>query len=135
MVESICILVVDDNPAMADTLADILEAEGFKVHAANSGVEALKFMAEQPVDILLTDVKMPNMNGLELFQKARKLFPQLITIFMTAYSADELIQQGMAEGVKIVLTKPLEINFLLHLFSAEQRIISEAHRMTAAQSK
>ena len=87
------------------------------------------------MDILLTDVKMPNMNGLELFQKARKLFPQLITIFMTAYSADELIQQGMAEGVKIVLTKPLEINFLLHLFSAEQRIISEAHRMTAAQSK
>ena len=135
MVESICILVVDDNPAMADTLADILEVKGFIVHAAASGAEALEILREQPVDILLTDVKMPNMNGLELFQKARKLFPQLITIFMTAYSADELIQQGMAEGVKIVLTKPLEINFLLHLFSAEQRIISEAHRMTAAQSK
>jgi len=135
MVESICILVVDDNPAMADTLADILEVKGFIVHAAASGAEALEILREQPVDILLTDVKMPNMNGLELFQKARKLFPQLITIFMTAYSADELIQQGMAEGVKIVLTKPLEINFLLHLFSAEQRIISEAHRMTEAQSK
>ena len=99
MVESICILVVDDNPAMADTLADILEVKGFIVHAAASGAEALEILREQPVDILLTDVKMPNMNGLELFQKARKLFPQLITIFMTAYSADELIQQGMAEGV------------------------------------
>ena len=107
MVESICILVVDDNPAMAETL----------------------------VDILLTDIKMPNMNGLELYRDTRKLYPRLITIFMTAYSADELIQQGMAEGVKIVLTKPVEINFLLSLLSAEQRVISEAHRMAAVQKE
>ena len=66
------------------------------------------------------------MNGLELYRKTRKVYPNLITIFMTAYAADDLIQQGMAEGVKIVLTKPLEINFLLHLFSAEQRIINGA---------
>ena len=46
------------------------------------------------------------MNGLELYRETRKLDPQLITIFMTAYAADELIQQGMAEGVKTVLTKP-----------------------------
>ena len=126
MVESICILVVDDNPAMADTLADILEVKGFIVHAAASGAEALEILREQPVDILLTDVKIPNMNGLELFQKARKLCPQLITIFMTAYSADELIQQGMAEGVKTVLTKPLEINFMLHLFSAYKKELMES---------
>jgi CheY-like chemotaxis protein len=135
MAETISILVVDDNPGMAETLRDILEAKGFIVHAAASGAEALEIMGKQPVDILLTDVKMPGMNGLELHRKTRKTYPRLITIFMTAYSADEIIQQGMAEGVKIVLTKPLEINFLLHLFSAEQRIISASHRMAAEQSE
>jgi CheY-like chemotaxis protein len=126
MSESISILVVDDNPAMADSLSDILVAKGFTVHAAASGVEALEILQKQPVDILLTDVKMPNMNGLELYRETRKTYPNLITIFMTAYAADELIQQGMAEGVKVVLTKPVDINFMVHLFSAEKRIINEA---------
>ena len=126
MSETISILVVDDNPAMAESLADILEAKGFSVSKAASGAEALEILRERPVDILLTDVKMPEMDGLELFRETRSLYPKLITIFMTAYAADDLIQQGMAEGVKIVLTKPLEINFLLHLFSAEQRIINGA---------
>ena len=106
MSEAISILVVDDNLAMADTLADILEAKGFTVHAAASGAEALEILRERPVDILLTDVKMPEMDGLELFRETRSLYPKLITIFMTAYAADDLIQQGMAEGVNTVLTKP-----------------------------
>ena len=124
MNETMHILVVDDNLAMADTLADILEMKGFAVNAAVCGADALEILREQPVDILLTDVKMPGMNGLELYREARKLYPRLITIFMTAYSADELIQQGMAEGVKTVLTKPVEINFLLHLFSVYKKRIN-----------
>ena len=78
------------------------------------------------MDILLTDVKMPEMDGLELFRETRSLYPKLITIFMTAYAADDLIQQGMAEGVKTVLTKPLDIKFLLSFFSAQKRIINRA---------
>jgi two-component system response regulator YesN len=126
MSETISILVVDDNPAMATALADILEVKGFVVHTAASGAEALEIMRKQPVDILLTDVKMPEMNGLELYRGTRKLYPRLITIFMTAYSADDLIQLGMAEGVKTVLTKPVEINFLLHLFSAYKKELMES---------
>ena len=131
MSETIRILVVDDNPAMAGTLADILEMKGFSVHAAASGAEALEILRKQPIDILLTDVKMPGMNGLELYRETRKAYPKLVTIFMTAYTADELIQQGMAEGVKIVLDKPVDINFMVSLFSAEKRIISENRRMAA----
>jgi CheY-like chemotaxis protein len=135
MSNTISILVVDDNPSMADTLLDILEVKGFEVHAATSGAKALEILGKQPVDILLTDVKMPEMNGLELFQQARRLYPQLITIFMTGYSADDLIQQGLAEGVKTVLSKPVDINFLIHLFSAEKRIISENSGMTNVLSE
>jgi CheY-like chemotaxis protein len=126
MSETLCILVVDDNPSMADSLADILEIKGFTVRAAASGKEALEILREGPVDFLLTDVKMPEMNGLDLYRATRKLYPRLITVFMTAYAADDLIQQGMAEGVKTVLTKPLDIKFLLSFFSAQKRIINRA---------
>jgi two-component system response regulator HydG len=131
MSEMLRILVVDDNPEMAETLADILELKGYTVHAAASGAEALEILQDQPVDILLTDVKMPGMNGLELYRETRKLYPRLITIFMTAYSADELIQQGMAEGVKTILDKPLDMNFLVRLLSVYGRIIAEAGKMAA----
>jgi CheY-like chemotaxis protein len=131
MSEMIRILVVDDNPDMAETLADILELKGFTVHAVASGAEALEILRDRSVDILLTDVKMPGMNGLELYRETRKLYPRLITIFMTAYSADELIQQGMAEGVKTILDKPLDMNFLVRLLSVYGRIIAEAGKMAA----
>jgi CheY-like chemotaxis protein len=68
---------------------------------------------------------------LELYRETRKFSPRLITIFMTAYSADELIQQGMAEGVKTILDKPLDMNFLVRLLSAHGRIIEEAGRLAA----
>jgi CheY-like chemotaxis protein len=125
MSEIISILVVDDNPAMADSLADILEVKGFSVHAAASAAQALEILRAGPVDILLTDVKMPEMNGLELYRETRKMYPEIVTIFMTAYAADDLIQQGMAEGVKTVLTKPLDIKFMLSFFSAQKRIINK----------
>jgi CheY-like chemotaxis protein len=119
----VTILVVDDNMLMASTLTDILTVKGFTVHAAFSGAEALKFLQSQHVDILLTDVIMPDMNGVELYRATRKAYPNLITVLMTAYAADDIIEQGLAEGIKTVLTKPLNIDLLLVLFSAYQRIL------------
>jgi two-component system response regulator HydG len=126
MSESLSILVVDDNPAMATTLVDILDVKGFEVHAAYSGAEALEILQDHPVNILLTDVKMPDMNGVELYRETRKNHPNLITVLMTAYAADNLIQQGMAEGIQTVLTKPVDIDFLLALFSAFKRLTTKA---------
>ena len=122
MSETIHILVVDDIPDMANSLADILEMKGFAVHAAASGAEALEILRGQAVDILLTDVKMPGMNGLELYREARKLYPKVTTIFMTAYSADELIQQGRVEGIKAILDKPVDMEFLFTLLRSIIRI-------------
>jgi CheY-like chemotaxis protein len=120
--EIFTILIVDDNPSMATGLADVLEVKGFKVHAANSGAEALKILEDQHVDILLTDVRMPDMNGVQLYRATRKNHPALITILMTAYSADEIIQQGMKEGIKTVLSKPVNMEFMLSLFLAYKRM-------------
>jgi CheY-like chemotaxis protein len=123
MSEVLAILVVDDNPSMAKTLGDILDVKGFEVHSASSGAEALAILRNQRVDILLTDVRMPDMNGVALYREARKTHPDLTTVLMTAYAADDIIRQGISEGIKTVLNKPLDINFLLSLFSAYKRLI------------
>ena len=115
------VLIVDDNPSMASALADILVIKGFETYLVASGAAALQVLQDHPVDILLTDVIMPEMNGVELYRKTRQDYPQLITILMTAYAADELIQQGMAEGIKTVLTKPIDIDFLILLLSTYNR--------------
>ena len=115
------VLIVDDNPSMASALADILVIKGFETHLVASGAAALQVLQDHPVDILLTDVIMPEMNGVELYRKTRQDYPQLITILMTAYAADELIQQGMAEGIKTVLTKPIDIDFLILLLSTYRK--------------
>jgi CheY-like chemotaxis protein len=125
MSEPLSILIVDDNPSMATSLADVLEVKGFQVRATSSGNEALEFLAANPVDVLLTDVKMQEMDGLALFRAARKKYPRLVTIFMTAYAADDLIQQGMAEGIKTVLNKPLDMDLLIMLFSAYKNILKK----------
>jgi CheY-like chemotaxis protein len=120
------ILVVDDNLSLARSLKDILEVKGYTVHVANSGAEALKILDAHPVDILLTDVIMEGMNGLELYLAAREAHPRLVTFLMTAYAADDLIQQGMRAGIRTVLNKPLDIDLVLMLFSAHARLFAES---------
>jgi len=61
---------------------------------------------------------MPDMNGVDLYRATQKSHPDLLTFLMTAYAADDIIQDGLKEGIKTVLTKPLDINFLLMLLSS-----------------
>jgi CheY-like chemotaxis protein len=126
MSESLSVLVVDDHPSMATGLADILEFKGFEVFVAYSGAEALEILRNHPFDILLTDVIMPDMNGVELFWESKKSYPYLTTFLMTAYAAEDIIQQSMAKGIQATLTKPVDIDSLLSLFSTIQRRITNA---------
>jgi two-component system, NtrC family, response regulator HydG len=115
------ILVVDDNPPMTKTLQDILVIKGYEVYTAFSGAEALEVLRNQKIDILLTDVIMPEMDGVALYRKAKEIHPRLIGFLMTAYSHDDIIRQGMAEGIKTVLPKPIDINLFLSIVSAVER--------------
>jgi two-component system, NtrC family, response regulator HydG len=117
MKEQTHILVVDDNLSMAKTIASILAFKGYAVHCAYSGSEALKILYKLPVDILLTDIKMPGMNGVELYREIRKVRPRLITYLMTAYASSDILQQGIDDGIEDVLLKPLDIERLLSLLA------------------
>jgi len=122
MSDQTTILVVDDNPPMAKTLSDILSIKGYAVYTAFSGAEALDILSHNEVHILLTDVIMPDMDGVALYRQTRKTHPRLVTFLMTAYAADEIIHQGIAEGIKTVLTKPVDINLFLNLVMAVEQV-------------
>jgi two-component system response regulator HydG len=111
------ILIVDDDTKMANTLVDILNTKGYEAEAAYSGHEALDMVKEGLFDCVLTDIKMPAMNGVELFKAIKKENSDLPVVMMTAYSTHRLVKEGTEQGAIATLTKPLDINALLRFFS------------------
>jgi two-component system, NtrC family, response regulator HydG len=112
------ILIVDDDQRMGHTLGDILRLAGHEITEAHSGPQALGEVQTRSFDCVLTDVRMPGMDGVELHRQLRKAQPGLPVILMTAFAADSLTNQGLDEGVVGVLDKPLDINHLLGFLSS-----------------
>jgi len=112
------ILIVDDDRRMTRTLADILSVSGYEPTEASSGPDALEKVRAMEFDCVLSDIKMPEMDGVELHRHLRGIQPGLPVVLMTAYAADELIRKGLDEGVAGVFDKPLDINHLLGFFTS-----------------
>jgi two-component system response regulator HydG len=112
------ILIVDDDHRMTQSLADILTLSGYETVEAFSGPEALELIRSQTFDCVLTDVKMPGIDGLELYRRLTLTQPGLPVVLMTAYAAQEIIRKGLDEGVVGVFEKPLDINQLLGFFTS-----------------
>ncbi len=103
------VLLVDDEESLRITLAANLELEGFEVLEADCGEKALELLAQHEVDLLLTDIRMPGINGVELFRRARALRPSVPVVLMTAFAMEELIQSALQEGVYTLLPKPFDV--------------------------
>jgi len=115
--EELHILIVDDDRRMAKTLADICRVKGYVAEIAHSGPEALEKLDKVSFDCVLSDIRMPRVNGVELYRAIKARQPDLPVVLMTAYSADSLVQEGLEEGAIAALTKPLDIGLLLSFFS------------------
>lgn len=111
------ILVVDDDWPMAKSLVDILRVKGYAAEAAYSGSEALERMEDDQFDCVLTDIKMPEVNGVELLRAIHAIRPGLPVVLMTAYATGDLVRQGLAEGAVASLVKPLDIDIVLSFLS------------------
>ena len=83
------ILIVDDQVSFSNHIRAILENENYSVATAHNADQAIGIISSEPVDILLTDMKMPGMNGLELYKVAKKINPDISSIVMTAYGTDQ----------------------------------------------
>jgi PAS domain S-box-containing protein len=105
------VLVVDDDPGMCRTLAEILTAEGCRVETAADGAEALARVQSSPFDVVLTDVVMPKMDGHELFCEIRVRYPDLPVLMMTAFhhDKDHIIKRSKLRGLEgVIFKKPVD---------------------------
>ena len=102
------ILVVDDEEIVRDSLARWLEEDGYQVETAPDGHAALTKLAEQAYAILLVDLKMPGMDGLQVLAQARTMQPDAAVIIMTAYATVDTAVQAMKQGAYDYLVKPFE---------------------------
>ena len=107
------ILVVDDELAVRDSLKEWLEEEGFSVAMAGSGPEALELMLAAPYHLMLLDIKMPGMEGVEVLERAKALAPELTVIMMTAYATVDTAVEAMKIGASDYLVKPFELEVLM----------------------
>jgi DNA-binding NtrC family response regulator len=122
------ILVVDDEPVVRESLQGWFAEDGYPVEIAENAREALEKLQESSWDILLTDVKMPGMDGLELQQQVKKLAPEVTVIIMTAYASVDSAMQAIKEGAYDYVTKPLDPEDLTQIIERaweRQRLLQE----------
>jgi DNA-binding NtrC family response regulator len=116
------ILVVDDEASVRDTIRrGLSQMGGFSVEVAQNGAEAIEKIEKDVFDLVLTDLKMPEMDGLELLKTVKGTRPEIMVILMTAYGSIETAVEAMKKGANDYITKPIDFNELLIHISKVQK--------------
>jgi len=107
MLKPASILLVDDEPEIIESLRDILEPLGYTVHCATDPRTALQKASQQQIDIVIADINMPEMDGIQLLRNLKTMRPLVQVIMVTAFSTLEKIQACLEAGASDYLLKPL----------------------------
>lgn len=107
------ILLLEDDTLFCETLEDFLDDEGFIVHTASDGEEALSLNFENNYDLYLLDINVPKINGLDLLKELRQSGDNTPTIYLTSYKDKETLKEGFLNGADDYLTKPVDMEELL----------------------
>ncbi len=108
MKEYVKILVVDDEVMMRNLLLKILESEGYQITLASSAHDALEKLEKNKFDLMLSDVKMPGMNGFELLEEVKKKWTDMAVIVMTGYGDAYSVKEALLKGADEYLSKPFK---------------------------
>lgn len=106
------ILIIDDEEDILDTLSEVISKWGYLPIVARDGEDALKKFDEVPIDLILSDIRMPKMDGLSLLEKIKRLSPHTIIILLTGYPSIETAVKAMKNGAFDYLTKPINLDEL-----------------------
>jgi len=115
------VLIVDDDVNYADTTVDLLNEKGFDCVGVHSGREAMDKVKEVAFDVVLLDVRMPVMNGVETYREIKKIRPQAVIVFVTAYRMDELAKDALKEGACGLVYKPVDINRMVSVIERSRK--------------
>ncbi len=111
------ILVVDDNKEFCKNVTDILEMRGYEVMTAHDGFQGLEMVKQDGFDLVLMDIRMPAMNGVETFKRLKEIAPETRVIMVTAFAVEDLIREALREGAYGILNKPLDFDELFELIN------------------
>ncbi len=114
MADQFRILVVDDEAAQRELVGGFLRKQGFDVAEAGGGREAVARFKQEPFDLVLTDMRMPDLSGLEVLEAVRSMSPETAVMIITAYGTIETAVSAVKAGAADYLTKPLNLDELLH---------------------
>ena len=112
------VLVVDDDLGICQSVQEILEAAGCEVFTAHDGAEGLRIVESTPLDVVLSDVVMPEMDGYQLYTTIRKTHPELPVLMMTGfhYDREHVIKRSRLEGLEgVIFKKPVDPNRLIEV--------------------
>ncbi len=112
MIEQARILVVDDEPEVRQLVADFLEAKGYQVSTAPGGAEALAAVAAEQPHLVLLDIMMPRMSGLEVLQRIRQVDQSVGIIMLTAVEDEAIAKEAMRKEAYDYITKPIDFGYL-----------------------
>lgn len=107
------IFIVDDDTDHAESLADVLEMHGYSVAMSFTGEQGVARFRNEDFDVVLMDVKLPGMNGVETFFEFKKIRPNARVLMMTGYSVEQLVAQAVDNGALGILHKPVSVSELL----------------------
>jgi DNA-binding response OmpR family regulator len=113
MPERIKLLFVDDEKGFVHVLSNRLSKRGFDVTKAYSGSEGIKVLRQQDFDIAILDLKMEDMDGLEVLKIFKKMYPEMEVLMLTGHGSEKAAREGIEYGAFDYLTKPCELSELL----------------------
>lgn len=130
------VLIVDDEVDFTEILSMRLQEVGETVFVANSGKECLDVLSAETVDVVILDIKMPDMDGIETLREIKKHFPLIEVIMLTGHGSTETAVVGMKMGAFDYLLKPADFDHLTEkLTSARKRIDEQRERIRRAEEK
>lgn len=132
------ILVVDDDPSLRRVLQVQLEQDGYDVAVAASAQQTLSVLQLRHFDLVITDLKMPGMSGLELLKHVRLQYPQTIIIMLTAFGTVDTAVESMKAGAYDYLTKPVhsdEMSLVVHRALEHLRLVEQVRTLRLSLNK
>ena len=129
-------LILDDEEPIVHMLSKVCEKEGHKVFPFTQSVDALMHLASEPLDLLITDMHMPEHGGMTVMREARRLQPNIFTLIITGHTSRYTIEDLMADGTADIMFKPFHMNELrtrLALAKRRRDLFERLHQEKRAQ--
>ena len=130
------LLIVDDEQSYRQLLSLLFEGEGHRVRTAGNGREAVEVLKQEPADLIISDVKMPDMDGIEMLRVVRETMPDVGIVFMTAFASVESAREAFKLGADDFITKPFdveELKLIVKKTLEKQELIDENRAFKRAQ--